>query len=163
MLEDEQLVRWFLQNGAQLDPSLRSFNPSAAKVFSTTPSGCLEIAASISSVAVLDLLLEHGATKANGFPLHSAAGSAAEDDRIPMMAHLIELGYDVNVTDQGRGDHKIGTPLQYAIMAKSFARVEFLLHEGADPHKAVGRCGSAFKMAERMGMDQIVDLMKRFS
>ena len=79
-----------------------------------------------------------------------------------MMAHLINLGYDVNATDEPRKNHGIGTPLQYAIMAKSLAKVEFLLQEGADPHKPVGRYGSAFKMAELMGMDQFVILMKHF-
>lgn len=80
-----------------------------------------------------------------------------------MMAHLIELDYDVNATDEVRKNHAIGTPLQYAVTAKSFAKVEFLLRKGADPHKPVGRGGSPFKMAERMGMDQFVGLMKRFS
>lgn len=163
ILDDEQLVKWFLEHGAQLDPPSRSFNPSAAYVCTTTSSDCIDIAASKSSIAVLNLLFEHGATKGNSIALHMAAGSGTGDERIPMMAHLIELGYDINAADEVRRNHAIGTPLQYAITAKSLAKVEFLLQKGADPHKPVGRCGSAFIMAERMGLDQFVILMKRFS
>lgn len=126
-------------------------------------SGCIDIAASSSSIAVLDLLFEHGAKKGDSIALHMAAGSGTEDERVPMMAHLIELGYDVNATDEIRGNHAIGTPLQYAVMAKSLAKVEFLLRNGADPHKPVGRGGSAFILAERMGLNQFVGLMKQFS
>lgn len=51
---------------------------------------------------MFDLLLEHGAVKENSTPLHSAAGSDTDGERIPMMAHLIEAGYDVNATDEVR-------------------------------------------------------------
>ncbi|KAI4162727.1 MAG: hypothetical protein LQ342_003614 [Letrouitia transgressa] len=122
IIDDEQLVQWFLEHGAQLDPPSRSINPSAAYIFRTTLSGCIDIAASSSSIAVLDLLFEHGAKKGDSIALHMAAGSGTEDERVPMMAHLIELGYDVNATDEIRGNHAIGTPLQYAVMAKSLAK-----------------------------------------
>lgn len=156
VLDDEQLVIWFLENGAELDPAPQSSHLP----FSTTSSTCLDLAAGTSSIAVFDLLLKHGATKANSTPLHSAAGTGLDDERIPMMAHLIEAGYDVNATDEVRGNGKIGTPLHYAIMAHSLAKVKFLLQRGADPHKPVGLAGSPFKMAERMGMDQLVALLK---
>lgn len=163
VLDDEQLVKWFFEHGAQLDPPPGLFNSSAAYACKTASSSCINIAASVSSVAVVDILFEHGATKGNGLALHMAAGRGADDERIPMMAHLIELGYDVNADDKVRKNHAIGTPLQYAVMAGSLAKVEFLLQKGADPHKPVGRCGSPFIMAERMEMDQIVGLMKQFS
>ncbi|KAL8731410.1 MAG: hypothetical protein Q9181_004311 [Wetmoreana brouardii] len=163
VLDDEQLVKWFLEHGAQLDPPPGSFNPSAAYAFKTTSSKCLDTAASISSIAVLDLLFKHGATKADSIALHTAADSGAGDERIPITAHLIGLGYDVNAANEVRKNHAIGTPLHYAVTAKSLAKVEFLLQKGVDPHKPVGRCGSAFKMAECLGMDHFVGLMKRFS
>lgn len=78
-----------------------------------------------------------------------------------MISHLIALGYDVNATDKTRGNHSMGTPLHYAIMANSPSTVSLLLQRGADPHKPVGRCGSAYKMAELMGRDQCVMLMKQ--
>ena len=150
-------------HGAQLDPPSGSFNPSAAKVFMTNPSVCLDIAASKSSIAVIDLLLEHGATIENSLALHKAAGSGAGDERVPIMAHLIALGYDANATDDIRKNHALGTPLHYAISARSLAKVEFLLQHGADPHKPVGRSGSAYLMAKCMGLDEIADLMNWLS
>ena len=160
ILDDEQLVKWFLEHGAQLDPAPQSSDLSFRNAFTTTSSACLNVAASTSSIAVFDLLLKHAAMKANSTPLHSAAGSGMDDERIPMMAHLIELGYDVNATDEMRKNCMIGTPLHYAIRAQSLAKVKFLLQRGADPHKPVGLAGSPFKMAERMGMDQFVGLLK---
>ena len=110
---------------------------------------------------MFDLLLEHGAVKENSTPLHSAAGTGIDDERLPMMAHLIEAGYDVNATDEAWGNRKLGTPLHYAIRAQSLAKVEFLLQRGTDPHKPGGRAGSPFKMAECIGMEQFVSLLKR--
>lgn len=109
------------------------------------------------------MLLESGATRTNSVALHAAAGAGKDDERIPMMAHLIELGYDVNATDEVRGYSAVGTPLQCAIMAKSPAKVRFLLEKGADPRKPVGSGGSPFKMAEGMGLDEVVDLLKQYS
>ncbi len=79
-----------------------------------------------------------------------------------MMIHLIGLGYDVNATDKVRTHYAIGIPLHYAIRAHSLAKVKFGLEKGADPHKPVGLCGSPFKMAERLGMNQFVDLLKQY-
>ena len=121
------------------------------------------MAASVSSIVTFDLLIEHGAKGEDSLALHMAAGAGMDDERIPMMAHLIYLGYDVNATDELRGRRAIGTPLHYAISAKSLAKVKFLLERGADPYKPAGLCGSAFNMAERTGMDQCVVLMKQIS
>lgn len=162
ILDDEQLVRWFLEHGAQIDPAPPSSELSYGNALTTTSSVCLDIAASTSSTAVFDLLLEHGAIKANSIPLHSAAGTGMDEERIPMMAHLIEAGYDVNATDEVKKNRTIGTPLHYAIRAQSLAKVKFLLERGADPHKPVGLAGSPFKMAERMGTDQFVSLLKQY-
>lgn len=163
VLKDEQLVIWFLDHGVLLDTHPQSLNPSAAQAFKTTSSVYLDTAASISSIRVLDLLFERGMRQGNSVALHMAAGSGQDDERIPMMAHLIDLGYDVNADDEARGNRGIGTPLHYALMAKSLAKTEFLLQKGADPHKPVGRCGSAFKMAELMGMDNFVILIQQYS
>lgn len=108
-----------------------------------------------------DLLIQHGAKGEDSLALHMAAGAGMDDERIPMMAHLIDLGYDVNATDEPRGHRAIGTPLHYALSAKSLAKVKFLLQRGADPNKPVGLAGSAFNLAERTGMDKCVILMKQ--
>ena len=161
ILGDEQLVRWFLEHGAQIDPPPPPPELCWGNAFTTTSSVCLNTAASISSTAVFDLLLEYGAVKENSTPLHSAAGTGTDDERILMMAYLIGAGYDVNATDEARGNRRVGTPLHYAIRAQSLAKMIFLLQRGADPHKPGGRAGSPFKMAECMGMEQFVSLLKR--
>ncbi len=90
-----------------------------------------------------------------------AAGAGADDERIPMMAHLIDLGYDVDATDDVRKHLAIRTPLHYAIRVQSLAKVNFLLQKGADSHKPVGLSVFPFKMAERMGKDRFVSLLKQ--
>ena len=161
-MEDEQLIKWFLDHGALLDPPPQSSNPSIAQAFKATFSLYLDTTASKSSVEVFDLLLEGRIRKGNSLALHMAAGSGQDDERLPMMAHLIHLGYDFNADDEARGNRRIGTPLHYALMAKSLAKTNFLLQKGADPHKPVGRCGSAFKMAELLGMDDLIILMQQY-
>ena len=114
---DEQLVRWFLEYSTQINSPPPSLELCWGDVFTTASSVCLNIAASVSSTTVFDLLLEHGAVKENNTPLHSAPGADTDGERIPMMAYLIEASYDVNDTDEVRGNRSIGTPLHYAIMA----------------------------------------------
>lgn len=146
ILDNEPLVRWFLDHGAELR---------------TTSSVCLNKAGSVSSVAVFDLLLKHGAIKENSTPLHSAAGAGMDGERIPMMAYLIEAGYDVNATDEARIIRLLGTPLHYAIAARSLENAKFLLQKGADPHKSVGLSGSSpLEMAKGMGMDELIGLLE---
>ena len=103
------------------------------------------------------MLLSHGATRENSHPLHTAAGAGVNGKRTAMIGHLIELGFEVNQTDEA------GTPLQYDIRAKSFENVKCLLENGADPHKPVGLAGSAFKMAEHMATEDIFALRKQYS
>ena len=158
ILDDEPLAKWFLKHGAQIDPAPQSSDLSFGNAFTTTSSACLDVAAGISSTAVFDLLLEHGATNAESTPLYSAAGTGMDDERIPMMAYLIEAGYDVNATDEVRKCYAIGTPLHYPIRVQSLTKVKFLLQRGTDPHKPVGLAGS--QMVERMGMNQLVGLLK---
>ena len=156
ILDNEPLVKWFLENGAELDPAPRSSNLS----FRTTSSVCLDKAASLSSVAVFDLLLKHGAVQENSTPLHSAAGAGIDGERIPMMDYLIKAGYDVNATDEARITRLLGTPLHYAITARSLKNAKFLLQNGADSHKSVGTDSSPLQMAKGMGMDEFIGLLE---
>ena len=146
---DEQLVKWFLEHGAQVDPPPPPPELCWGNALTTTSSVCLNIAASISSTAVFDLLLKYRAVKENSIPLHSAAGTGMDDQRIPTMAQLIEASSDVNATDEERRKSKIGMPLHYAIRAKSPAKVAFLLQRGTDPRKPVGWSGPPLKWRSR--------------
>ncbi|KAL9130925.1 MAG: hypothetical protein Q9217_001028, partial [Psora testacea] len=122
ILDDEPLVKWFLDHGAQVNPAPQSTHGSTDTASDFTSSAYLNIAGSKSSTAVFDMLLARGATKSNSIPLHTAAGAANDDERLPMMAHLIELGYDVNAIDEVKGYQAIGTPLHYAIRAQSLTK-----------------------------------------
>ena len=110
VLSDEQLVKWFLEHGAQIDPPPPPPELDWGNSLTTTSAVCLNIAASISSTVVFDLLLEYGVVMETSTPLHSAAGTGMDDERIPMMAYLIEAGYDVNATDETREFIRLGRP-----------------------------------------------------
>lgn len=138
------------------------FNPQADSAPTTNSGTCLNVAASKSSAVVFDMLLNHGAKRENSIPLHMAAGAGVNGERIPMMAHLVELGFDVNGSDEVRGPYAIGTPLQYAIRAGSVEKVKFLLKKGADAHKPIGLAGSPFKMAERSASEGLVGLLRNY-
>ena len=81
-----------------------------------------------------------------------------DDERIPMMAHLTMMSM---LPMRYRRIARFDTPLNYAIRAQSLAKVKFLLEKGADPHKPVGLAGFPLKMAERMGLEEFVSLLKR--
>lgn len=157
-MKDESLTKWFLEHGARPNAG------STSSIFATHPgAACLNIAASASSIPVFNMLLDYGAERKGSLPLHNAAGSGPSGERIPMMAHLVSLGFDVNESDEGRRQHRIGTPLQWAIDVKSIEKVKFLMENGADPHKPVGRGGSPYKMAQVLALNEIVELFDRFS
>ena len=148
VLEDEDLVEWFLSRGATVEPTPQMNTNHSAY------SSLLDLASARSSIACFDLLLAHGATREGSHPLHIAAGLGAGHERTPMMAHLISLGFDVNGTDEARRYQAIGTPLHYAVRSNSFVNVNFLLQQGADPHKSVGPFGSPIEMAKQMGLKE---------
>lgn len=51
-----------------------------------------------------------------------------------MMEYLVrEHGLDVNSDDEGKGAHRLGAPLHYAVRAGGIEKVKWLLHKGADP------------------------------
>ena len=114
-MKDEALVKLLLAHGA--DPNLGSqiFNISDPLTPSINNSGeALDAAAAESSIAVFDLLLSRGAKLENSFPLHAAAGSSEDSGRIPMMAHLLELGVDIDGDDSSMGPFpafSYGTPI----------------------------------------------------
>lgn len=131
VLTNEAAVKWLLDHGA-------SPNMGPCVVFQigrevVSDSGmALQLAACSSSISTLDLLLEHGAKLENSFPLHDAAGTG--DERIPMMAHLIELGVDVNGLDTARVRYRSGTPLHCAVGGRHIGILRLLLENGADPN-----------------------------
>lgn len=159
-MDDEILVRWFLEHGARPDLGPQLLNPKADSDSRNNSGICLDAAAQNSSILVFDMLLSHGAPRENSVALHVAAGAGVSNERIPMMAHLLAIGFDVNGSDVVRGPYAIGTPLHYAIRAGSVEKIKFLLEKGADPHNPAGLAGSPYKMAESSASEDIIALFK---
>ena len=78
------------------------------------------------------------------------------------MAYLIAAGYDVNAADHAREpwNARQGTPLQYAVLAESLPNVELLVRHGADPHDKGGVAVSAYNLAERMELKDVIRLFQ---
>lgn len=137
-------MRVLLQHGA--DPNIAPFHDNrrldwgrrATPPMDRTSGLALDLAVKKGNVAVVELLLEHGADPRYSRPLHglialrhdqraAAAPSTVEDWR-PLMEKFIRYGADVNATTYGGG-----TPLHQAVATKSWDIVDFLLEQGADP------------------------------
>lgn len=102
-MDDEVLVRWFLEHGARPNLGPRTINPKADSASIDSSGICLNVAAQKSSIRIFDMLLNHGAPRENSVALHMAAGAGVSVERIPMMTHLIAFGFDVNGSDEVRG------------------------------------------------------------
>ena len=125
VIGNDRMTRWFLDHGA--DPN------ACGKPGSTI----LNVAAGNASIEIFDLLLAHGAKLEDSDALHSAAGNRTKKPgRVEMMAHLLDLGMDINALF--RREHPPGrrvgrgTPLQSATGPQEVDRIMFLLERGAD-------------------------------
>lgn len=138
-------MTWLLEHGA--DPNKaddRRPRPRPFRCFvahSTTP---LDWAAEFSDVEMIDLLIHYGARLDQSNALHVAANAEEDEedfdeDRIPMMRHLLGLGVDIDAVmyeDRERPrdvtNWALGTALHYAAVRALPRRVEFLLQCGAN-------------------------------
>ena len=162
ILENEELARWFLDEGA--DPNLGA--PTYGSIQRDSPaipnSGqALNSAACLPDHTMFDLLVERGAKLENCIALHYAAGSSRTDlERISMMTHLIDLGFDANELDDIAGAYKRGTPLHYAVRSKKLESIRFLLERGADPHLQNQWGETAAEEAVKRGYAEAVELFE---
>lgn len=161
LLKHEELIRWLLAHGA--NPNLGpppSPQPRASPV--TNSGAVLDTAASVASPETFGLLLQRGADLENSLPLHAAAASASktDDESIAMMEYLLQLGIDIDGSDETRGFRALGTPLHYAIRERTVERVKFLLMKGSDV-KAAGQGGvTAMALAKQTGIEELVALVE---
>lgn len=133
VIRDPELVTWLLAHGA--DPNLGRGDNG----ITWNGGNLLELAALWSTVEVFDKLIAHGARLEDSRALHHAAARRApgplgqNDTRL--MAHLLELGVDINEPDH-KGDERqnglIGPPIFWAIHKCEFASIKFLVENGAD-------------------------------
>ena len=77
-----------------------------------------------------------------------------DNEQLPSMARLLELGFDVKPTDMVMRHHGTETPLHHAFMIGSLT--------GADPNKPVNLARSPFRMVKRMDLSQFDGLLKEF-
>ena len=79
------------------------------------------------------------------------------------MEYLLELGVDINGSDEARGFVAFGTPLLCAIRERMIQRVEFLLSKGADV-RVTGRGGvTALQLAKQTGREDLIALVEMYS
>jgi ankyrin repeat protein len=105
----------------------------------------IEFAAATSSLEIVKLLVERGATLEKTNALHAAAGGigrGSPQERVKVMEFLLEKGFDINALEFAQEpefpeqyESRIyGTPLHYAAAWGLDDRLEFLLQKGADPN-----------------------------
>ena len=127
MVENETLVRWFLDHDA--DPNCEPNFPPGQRGY--TLGAALNAAAAFASVDMLNFLLERGARLELAQPLHSAASSTKPDgDRFAMIDRLLELGVDANAPGDYLGPHREGTPVQHALKAGNVLTARYLQERG---------------------------------
>lgn len=163
-IHNEPVTKWLLDHGA--DPNLGPPLSPQPRSSSVTNSGAaLNTAAALSSPATIDLLIQYGAKLENSLPLHAAAVSDVKPDgeRIPMIAHLLELGVDINGTDEKRGMSAFGTPLLHAVRWGRMETVRFLLMRGADVRvKVLGGEVTALDLARQTGKEELIALVESY-
>ncbi|KAI0869149.1 ankyrin repeat-containing domain protein [Hypoxylon argillaceum] len=138
--QDLQTVQFLLVHGA--DPNLGAFDGRKIAGLGSTPpmdrnSGrALNTAAYRGNIAVINLLLEHGAVLEWSTPLHQMlhAKESWQENR-PAFVHLLHLGADPNrnIHFSHGNQWEMGRPLHWAIRTHNWDAVELLLESGADP------------------------------
>jgi hypothetical protein len=162
MIERESIVRWLLENGA--DPNALSTGSRALE----TP---LEAAANRSSIAVIELLLHHGAMLQDSYPLHFAATRPeVEDERaVAMMDFFLGRGLDVNELRFERHPERLtensegATALHWAARGRWIGRVRWLVERGANVCKKSTRGNRPLDWARlaRKSNREVIELLER--
>jgi ankyrin repeat protein len=149
VLDDESLVRWLLDHGA---------DPNARCDWDITP---MSRAVSRASLPTIRLLFEHGGSVRHGQLLHFVA-NRKESDVTGIVDLLLDLGASLHEL-QYRDDKVswaenkrlgLGTPLHGAIQLENKDLVFHLLKRGADPmiKDSLGR--TAIVLAETVGCEE---------
>ena len=163
LLQHETLVRWLLAHGA--DPNLGPPPSPQLSALPVTDSGAvLDAAAGAANLEIFSLLLRHGAKLENSLPLHAAAASTSKGDEesLAMMGYLLQLGVDIDGSDESRGFRALGTPLHYAIRGGMIERVRFLLMSGSNV-KIAGRGGlMPLALAMQTGKEELIALVESY-
>lgn len=137
-LGNSEFMTWLLSNGA--DPNLgpRDINHGINRRDEPPVRGSgflLNQAAGICNVEQFDLLLASGAVLEDSCALHYASHFSPDPDDTRLMAHLLDLGVDINAPDDKvdlQKPGRIGAPIFWAIRSGRCIKVRFLVESGAD-------------------------------
>ncbi len=145
-------VQFLLSRGA--DPNARTYTGS---------NNAIELAAAISSIPVLDALLDNGAIVKGRSALSKAAGRGRTD----VVAHLLDRGADINeIPDNDDiyvNELELGVKnaLCTATWYGEIEVVKMLLKRGADMTIKDTNGKSALELAEKGGHPDCVDILNR--
>lgn len=95
----------------------------------------LDSAASLSSINIIDILLQAGAKPEYSVALHIAVeASESLGDNRAMIEHLLQVRLEIDEMDgMVRGLYGRGSPLMCAMRMRLFDKLRVLLEHGADP------------------------------
>ena len=112
---------------------------------------------SLDSIACTRLLLEAGA-RVSGT---NAMYRVLDLDAIEVLRLLLAFGGDPNEAPLGAPTSDWGSPLLWAIRRRrSPAHIAALLEAGANPHACTRDGTSAFRMAQRLGLTEVAELLR---
>lgn len=170
MVQNEDLVEWFLRQGA--DPNLGSprIDQSEESIPTTGSGECLYNAAASATPAVVELLINNGAKLENSTTLHAAIRRRWEESQ-PMLKYLLSLGADINGLADPCDQFSVGTPLESLIRhdilgiqgrrGDAFEQMKFLLASGANPRPDGRRGIDVLNEPVRSELQEIYDRSAR--
>lgn len=151
--DDLELVQFLLSRGADTNANT-AFGTSA-----------LELAASVSSIPVLDALLDNGAVVKGRLALPKAARQGRTD----IVAHLLDRGVAINEIPDNDDifDNARVLGVKNALCAAAWEGkaevVKMLLERGADASIKDTNGRSALELAKKEGHQDCVDVLTRYS
>jgi len=116
----------------------------------------LQLAEQYGTIETFDMLIAHGAILSNAKALHMAV----EGGNVDMIAHMLELGVDVDQPDgvSTMGPEVYSTPLLRAIEQGKTDAVRLLLEKGASTTKVGRGRETALEMVRK---DWVVDEIRK--
>ncbi|KAJ5718859.1 uncharacterized protein N7483_009941 [Penicillium malachiteum] len=157
---DSDFTQWFLAHGA--DPNRRSHEYTDC-----TP---LSIAFKEADFAIIQTILDHGASLRHGQIIHYAAMREL-DDRLEVLTYLLDRKHDSvnNIMYENCGDEYyfhmfsgIGTPLHHAAAGGLLDSVKLLVQYGALPRMRDPAGQTAAEWAKMHGRKAIFDFLNLY-
>ncbi len=155
MLEDEELVKWFLAHGA---------NPNRAPSGWPSP---MEKAAHTASLSVIKMLVQHGGEIRSSNVVPSTA-KGSKPGRLEVLEYFLDQGATVDDVEYQHDvsifkkywRRSFGTALHHAARRGNEEMVKFLLERGANQEIKNSMNKTALELAEEGGYENIVSILR---